>query len=30
MIDINKAEKYFKNNGYVDIIEGSKTGKGRR
>ena len=24
MIDINKAEKYFKNNGYVDIIEGSK------
>lgn len=24
MIDINKAEKYFKNNGYVDIIEESK------
>ena len=24
MIDINKAEKYFKNNGYDDIIEESK------
>lgn len=24
MIDISKAEKYFKNNGYDDIIEESK------
>ena len=24
MIDINKAEKYFRNNGYADIIEESK------
>lgn len=24
MIDINKAEEYFKNNGYADIIEESK------
>lgn len=24
MIDINKVEKYFKNNGYADIIEESK------
>lgn len=24
MIDINKAEKYFKNNRYADIIEESK------